>query len=84
MRKCHLSKDRGRGHLWEMSYSRPSLKPRAKAQAGIWPTTVKKAGKLEQNGEKDRSQVVADELQKEVGPDVEDPGCTICKGPPGC
>jgi hypothetical protein len=67
-----------------MSYSRKSLKPRAEAQTGIWPTTatVKKAGKLEHAGEKGRSQVVTDELQEEVGPDVEAPGCTICKGPP--
>lgn len=30
------------------------------------------------------SQVVAGELQEEVGPDAEAPGCTICKGPTGC
>lgn len=33
---------------------------------------------------KGRSHVVADELQEEVGPDVEAPGWAICKGPTGC
>lgn len=31
-----------------------------------------------------RSQVVADELQEEAGPDGEAPGCTIWEDPTGC